>query len=36
VTTAKDWLLPDDELLVESNQLRCVVPAGAVRIVELR
>jgi hypothetical protein len=36
VTTATDWLKPDENLIIESTQLRCVVPAGGVRIVELR
>jgi hypothetical protein len=36
VTTATDWLQPDERLVVRSGEMRCVVPAGAVRIVELR
>jgi hypothetical protein len=35
VMSAGDWLVPDEELIVESGVLRCVVPAGGVRIVEL-
>jgi hypothetical protein len=36
VMTATDWLQPDEQLIVESSELRCVVPAGGVRVLELR
>ena len=36
IQTADDWLFPDDPLKVENNTLRCEVPAGGVRIIELR
>jgi hypothetical protein len=35
VKTAGDWLFPDDGLSVEKNTIRCEVPAGGVRIIEL-
>jgi hypothetical protein len=36
VTTARDRLLPDDKLAVEKNTVQCEVPAGGVRIIDLR
>jgi hypothetical protein len=36
ITTAKDRLLADDVLKVESGQVQVEVPAGGVRIIELR
>jgi hypothetical protein len=36
ITTAKDRLLPDDVLKVENGQVQVEVPAGGVRIVELK
>ena len=36
IGSARDWLFPDEKLLVEDNTVRCEVPAGSVRIVELK
>jgi hypothetical protein len=36
VRTASDWLFPDEALAPADGRLRLTVPAGAVRIVELR
>jgi hypothetical protein len=36
ITTARDRLLPDDPLKVESGSVKLEVPAGGVRIVELK
>jgi hypothetical protein len=36
ITTARDRLLPDDPLKVESGTVKLEVPAGGVRIIELR
>lgn len=36
VMTARDRLLPEDKLAVEKNTVRCEVPAGGVRIIDLR
>jgi len=36
IRSARDWLMPKDPLAVEQNALRLEVPAGAVRIIELR
>lgn len=36
VTAASDRLLPSDKLRAEQNAVRCEVPAGGVRIIELR
>lgn len=36
VTTARDRLLPDDRLTVEGGRVKLEVPAGGVRIVELK
>jgi len=36
IKTASDWLFPDDALQVVKNRLSCEVPAGGVRIIELR
>lgn len=36
ITTARDRLLPDQPLGVENNTVRLEVPAGGVRVVELR
>lgn len=35
VTTARDWLLPDDPLKVLDGRVECEVPAGGVRIIAL-
>jgi hypothetical protein len=34
--TARDRLLESEALLVEGNAVRCEVPAGGVRVVELK
>ena len=36
VTTARDRLLPDDSLVVQSGTVKLEVPAGAVRLIELK
>jgi hypothetical protein len=36
IATARDRLLPDDNLAPQANTLRLEVPAGGVRIIELR
>lgn len=36
IAAARDRLLPDDTLAVENNTVRCEVPAGGVRIIDLR
>src|SRR6185295_2818496 len=36
VASASDWLFPDEALHVEGARIDLVVPAGGVRIVELR
>ena len=36
VTTAKDRLLPDDVLAVKENRVTLEVPAGGVRVIELK
>ncbi|MFN0051579.1 MAG: hypothetical protein ACKV0T_05270, partial [Planctomycetales bacterium] len=36
ITTARDRLLPSDPLKVESGQIQLTVPAGGVRIIELK
>ena len=36
ITTAVDRLLPDDRLVVKDNTLGCEVPAGGVRVIEVR
>ena len=36
IRSARDWLMPKDPLAVEQNAVRLEVPAGAVRIVELK
>jgi hypothetical protein len=36
VATARDRLLPEDKLKVEKNSVECEVPAGGVRIIDLR
>jgi hypothetical protein len=36
ISTARDRLLPDDQLTVENGAVQCEVSAGAVRIIELR
>lgn len=36
ITTAKDWLLPDDVLKVENGQIQVEVPAGGVKLIDLR
>ncbi|MBW3542568.1 MAG: hypothetical protein KY476_20080 [Planctomycetes bacterium] len=36
VTTARDRLQPDSALTVHDNAVECIVPAGGVRIIELR
>jgi hypothetical protein len=36
ITTAGDRLLPDDKLAVEKNTVQCEIPAGGVRIIDLR
>jgi hypothetical protein len=35
IRSARDWLLPDARLEVADGQVRCEVPAGGVRIVEV-
>ncbi|MGE5194967.1 MAG: hypothetical protein ACM3U2_20945, partial [Deltaproteobacteria bacterium] len=36
ITAARDRLLPDDKLAVDKNTVHCEVPAGGVRIIDLR
>ncbi len=36
ITTAVDRLLPDERPVVKDNTLHCEVPAGGVRIIEVR
>jgi hypothetical protein len=36
IATARDRLLPDDKLAPQANTLRLEVPAGGVRIIELK
>jgi len=36
VNSARDQLLPSDVLTVQQNSVRCEVPAGGVRIIEMR
>ena len=36
ITTAVDRLLPDERPVVRDNTLHCEVPAGGVRIIEVR
>lgn len=36
ISTARDWLLESDKLAVKDNQLQLVVPAGGVRIIEVK
>ncbi|HLF95181.1 MAG TPA: hypothetical protein VJB14_17070, partial [Planctomycetota bacterium] len=36
IGSASDWLFPDEKLQPRGNALELVVPAGGVRIVELR
>jgi hypothetical protein len=36
ISTARDRLLPEDKLVVEQNRVQLVVPAGSVRLVELK
>jgi len=36
VKSARDWLLSSERLVVQENAVRCEVPAGAVRIIELK
>jgi len=36
VTSARDWLMPDDTLTVKDGTVQCEVLAGSVRIIELK
>ena len=36
IGSARDWLLPGDDLAVQDNRLQCEVAAGGVRVIELR
>ena len=36
VRSARDWLVPDEGLAVQDSTIHCEVPAGGVRIIELR
>lgn len=36
ISTARDRLLPENKLVVEQNRVQLVVPAGSVRLVELK
>ena len=36
VAAARDWLMPDDTLTVRENAVQLEVPAGSVRIIELK
>jgi hypothetical protein len=36
VSSARDWLMPDDKLPVKANTVPCEVSAGGVRIIELK